>query len=84
METKPQLIQNMKLASEIFEEHGGRIRTAIGFYVNDKSSVDDVFQDHKSHQNPDNQCTHSQQKYRINKCRFYPRADRCLIFQLDA
>lgn len=36
---------NMKQASEIFEKHNHTIRAAIRFHINDKSSIDDIFQD---------------------------------------
>ena len=45
MEADTMVAQNMKLASEIIEEHTDTIRGAIWFHVNDKSSIDDVFQD---------------------------------------
>ncbi len=45
MEANTKTTQNMKLASEIFEEHANLLRAVIAFNVNDKSSIDDIFQD---------------------------------------
>lgn len=45
MDVNATTAQNLKRASKIFEEHTHTIRAAIGFYVNDKSSIDDLFQD---------------------------------------
>ncbi len=45
MDANTKTAQNMKLASEIFEEHADTIRAVIAFNVNDKSSIDDMFQD---------------------------------------
>ncbi len=45
MDANTKAAQNMKLTSEIFEEHTDTIRAAIAFNVNDKSSIDDIFQD---------------------------------------
>jgi len=45
MVTDTKTARNMKLASEIFEEHSDTIRAAIRFHVNDKSSIDDIFQE---------------------------------------
>lgn len=36
---------NMKETTEIFEKYTHTIRAAIRFHINDKSSIDDVFQD---------------------------------------
>ncbi|MFC1677137.1 sigma-70 family RNA polymerase sigma factor [Planctomycetota bacterium] len=44
MQANPEVIQNMKLANKIFEEYGDIIRDIIRFQINDKSMVDDIFQ----------------------------------------
>lgn len=45
MDANTKTVQNMKLASEIFEEHTDTIRAVIAFSVNDKSKIDDIFHD---------------------------------------
>lgn len=44
MDANTKTAQNMKLASEIIEEHTDTIRAVITFNVNDKSVIDDIFQ----------------------------------------
>ena len=45
METDTQITQNLKQATEIFEKYDKTIRSAIWTHINDKSSIDDIFQD---------------------------------------
>ena len=45
MDANTKTAQNVKQASVIFEEHADTIRAVIAFNVNDKSSIDDIFQD---------------------------------------
>ncbi len=45
MNANTKTVQNVKQASEIFEEHADTIRAVITLNVNDKSSIDDIFQD---------------------------------------
>jgi RNA polymerase sigma factor (sigma-70 family) len=37
-------IQRVKLATDIFEEHANLIRTTISIHANNKSDIDDIFQ----------------------------------------
>ena len=44
MRISPEINQNMKQAAKIFEENSEMIRIAIRSKVNDKSIIDDIFQ----------------------------------------
>ena len=37
--------QNVQRVSELFEEHGDSTRATIAVHVNNKSTIDDIFQD---------------------------------------
>jgi RNA polymerase sigma factor (sigma-70 family) len=39
------MAQNVKLAATIFEEHADTIRTSISVHINNRSDIDDIFQD---------------------------------------
>lgn len=43
--TNAKIKKNVRIAAQIFDEHGDVIRDMIRFRVNDKSIVDDIFQD---------------------------------------
>ena len=45
MDANTTAARNMKEATEIFEKHTHTIRAAIRFHINDRSSIDDIFQD---------------------------------------
>ena len=45
MDANTKAAGNMKEATEIFEKHTHTIRAAIRFHINDRSSIDDIFQD---------------------------------------
>ena len=45
MQANRQVTENMKRATEIFEEHGNMIRIAILSQVNNKATIDDVLHD---------------------------------------
>lgn len=45
MEANPEVTKNMKQAVETFEEYGDVIRSTICCNVNDRSIIDDIFQD---------------------------------------
>ena len=45
MHVDTKTVQNVQQASEVFEEYADTIRTTIAVHVNDKSTIDDIFND---------------------------------------
>jgi len=45
MDANTKAARNMQEAVEIFQKHTHTIRAAIRFHINDRSSIDDIFQD---------------------------------------
>jgi RNA polymerase sigma factor (sigma-70 family) len=45
MDVNTKVARNVEQATEIFEEYADTIRAAIRFHSNDKSNIDDIFQD---------------------------------------
>ena len=45
MDTDRRMVQNVKLAANIFEEYADTIRTSISTHINNRTDIDDIFQD---------------------------------------